>query len=100
MEHPTAHVPDDATPRPTNVFEIKARNAKAAKLAELLLTQGASAADAAALPVKARYMAAAIAGVRRPSPVTWDLVVQLVACVERDRSSRLEAEDIESLISG
>lgn len=102
MAHPTAFVDDVATTPSTNVYALKARNLKAGRLADVLILHGATAAQAAALPTEARTTVAALAGTRLPSPTTWDLVVELVACVERTRAlsplverlddARIEAE--------
>lgn len=81
------------TPETTNVYELAARGRKAERLAELLLDQGATSAEAAELPEHARLIAAALAGVRRPSQTTWDLVVGLMGVVERNQ----EAEGLEEM---
>jgi hypothetical protein len=95
MEHVTALVDHDATTPSTNVFATKARNAKAAKIADVLIAHGATAAEARALPIESRLTASTLAGARRPSPVTWDLVCELLACVERSRSLTPLAERLD-----
>jgi hypothetical protein len=86
MEQRTAFVNHDATVPHTNVYAIKARNAKASKMADVLLLHGASSAEARALPVECRRTVATLAGVRVPSATTWELVCDLLACVERSRA--------------
>ncbi len=95
MEHVMALVDHDATTPSTNVFAIKARNAKAGKLADVLILHGASSAEAAGLPVESRLTVATLAGTRKPSSITWDLVVELVACVERSRALTPLAERLD-----
>src|SRR5436190_1545152 len=105
MEQVTALVNNDATVHPINVYEVKARNAKArnakarnakaAKLADLLLLHGASSAEAAALPAESRRTVAALAGVRPPSTMTWELVCEFIACVERARARTPLVERLE-----
>ncbi len=85
MEHPTALVDHDATTH-TNVYEITARARKASKLADVLILHGATSAQAAGLPSEYRLATATLAGVRPPSDTTWEEVVQLLACVERERA--------------
>lgn len=86
MAHLTALVDNDATTPTTNVYEITNRALKAAKLADCLILHGATSAQAAGLPPKYRLATATLAGVRPPSDTTWDEVVQLLACVERERA--------------
>lgn len=56
-------------------YEAAARTAKAAKLADVLIAHGATAAQAAELPESHRQVVAELAGTRLPSPTTWAQVV-------------------------
>lgn len=96
MEQATALVDTDATTQYySNVFETKARMSKAAKLADVLLAQGITSEQVHAIPIQGRLIAAAVAGVRRPSPLTWLVVAELLDAVER--SAALDAADPDDL---
>lgn len=63
----------------TSKFERLARQAKATKMANVLIAHGADAATVAALPAKGRRIVTELAGCRVASDKTWELVVSLVA---------------------
>lgn len=60
----------------SNRHEVEARNAKAVRLATVLVLAGASASDLADEAV--RNAAVAASGVRTPSDTTWALVTNLL----------------------
>ena len=62
-----------------NEFEQRKRIDKAWKLSAILQQHGATAAAAAALPLKARLDTALVAGVNPPSEKTWQLAVEYLA---------------------
>ncbi len=55
--------------------EAAARQAKATKMANVLLAHGADAQAAAALPSHGRRIVAKLAGTKLPSETTWAVVV-------------------------
>lgn len=67
-----------------NEFEVKARARKAMALAETIRLAGGTAASAALLSPAERNMAAAAARVHKPSDLTWQLVLQMLANREQE----------------
>jgi len=59
-------------------YKVAARQAKAEKMAAVLIAHGADAATTAALDDKGRKLTAELAGTRPPSDQTWEVVVDCV----------------------
>jgi len=68
---------------PTNAYAVTARQIKAAKMAEVLIAHGATAADVHAMPLRGRAIVAELAGTRPPSPLTWVEVAERVAAARK-----------------
>ncbi len=59
-------------------FEVRARQAKATKMATVLVAHRATEAEVRALPAKGRRIVAELAGCHLPSDATWTVVAEIV----------------------